>query len=167
MQSLIQETVGLLGDVEAQARYELTGRELADTIRQRNAPQATSKGILLSVRDNFQHTLDSHRGSLVCLIATNLVDNAIAATPTGRNVDVALGNSDGHFSIVVTDQGTGIPDPIRANLFQPGRSTKPGGTGLGLAISQLLARQIGAELSLAQTSPAGTTFKLTVPLQPN
>lgn len=128
MQSLIQETVGLLGDIEAQTRYELTGRELAETIRQRNLPQATRKGVLLSVRDNFQHTLDSHRGSLV------------------------------------SDQGAGIPDAIRNNLFKPGRTTKPGGTGLGLAISQLLARQIGAELTLAQTGPTGTTFKLKLPL---
>jgi len=153
MQSLIQETVGLLGDAEAHARYELTGRELADTIRQRNAAQASNKGVLLSVRDNFSQTLDSHRGSLLCLIAANLVDNAIFATSSGRNVDVDLSNSGNRFTIIVTDQGGGIPDPIRANLFQPGRSTKPGGTGLGLAISRLLARQIGAELTLTHTSP--------------
>lgn len=164
MQSLIQETVGLLGDIEAQARYELTGRELAETICQRNSPQATRKGVLLSVRDNFHQKLDSHRGSLVCLIANNLVDNAITATPSGRNIDVALNNGDGHLSVLVSDQGAGIPDPIRTRLFQPGRSTKAGGTGLGLAISQLLARQIGAELTLTQTGPTGTTFKLLLPL---
>jgi len=165
MQSLIQETVGMLGDVEAQARYELSGRELADTIRQHNAAQASDKGVRLSVRDNFRHTLDSHRGSLVCLIAANLVDNAIAATPSGRNVDISLNNGDGRLRVIVTDQGAGIPDAVRAHLFQPGRSTKPGGTGLGLAISQLLARQIGAELMLEHTSPAGTTFNLSVPLK--
>lgn len=164
MQSLIQETVALLGDIEAQTRYELTGRELAETIRQRSSPQAARKGVLLSVRDNFPQTLDSHRGSLVCLIASNLVDNAITATPSGRNIDVVLNNGDGLLSVLVSDQGAGIPDPIRNNLFQPGRSTKPGGTGLGLAISQLLARQIGAELTLAQTGPTGTTFKLKLPL---
>jgi signal transduction histidine kinase len=165
MQTLIQETVGMLGDIEAQACYELSGRELADTIRQRNAIQASGKGVRLSVRDNFHHTLDSHRGSLVCLIAANLVDNAIAATPSGRNVDISLSNGDGNLCVIVTDQGAGIPEAIRSHLFQPGSTTKPGGTGLGLAISQLLARQIGAKLMLEHTSPAGTTFNLSVPLK--
>ena len=164
MQRLIQETVGMLGDIEGKASYELSGHELAETIRQRHTVLATGKKVSLSVQDNFHHALDSHRGSLVCLIAANLVDNAIAATPTGRSVNVALNNGDGRLTIVVSDQGAGIPETIRTHLFQPGRSTKPGGTGLGLAISQLLAHQIGAELTLAQSDHEGTTFNLSVPL---
>jgi signal transduction histidine kinase len=49
-------------------------------------------------------------------------------------------------------------------LFKPGGSSRPGGSGLGLAISQLLARQIGAELALVSTGPAGTVFRVTMPL---
>jgi len=165
MQSMIQETIGMLGDIEAHTRYELTGQELAETIHQRSVQQATRKGVRLSVQNKFQQTLDSHRGSIVCLITANLVDNAITATPSGRNIDVALNNGDGLLTILVSDQGSGISDNIRANFFQPGRTSKPGGSGLGLAISQLLARQIGAELTLTQTGPAGTTFKLTLPLK--
>jgi len=164
MQSLIQETVGLLGDIEANATYELSGHELADSIRQRHTAKAASKGVTFSVQDNFRHTLDSHRGSLICLIAANLVDNAITATPTGRAVNVALNNGNSRLTLVVSDQGTGIPEAFLAHLFQPGRSTKPGGTGLGLAISQLLARQMGAELALAQSDHEGTSFNLSVPL---
>ena len=37
-------------------------------------------------------------------------------------------------------------------------------SGLGLAISRLLARQIGATLVLDSTGPAGTTFRLTLPV---
>jgi signal transduction histidine kinase len=164
MQNLIQETVGMLGDIEAKASYELSGHELAETMRQRHTAQAASHGVTLSVQDDFRHTLDSHRGSLVCLIAANLIDNAIAATPAGRSVNVSLNHRDGHLSLVVTDQGTGIPESIRSHLFQPGRSSKLGGSGLGLAISQLLARQIGADLTLGQSDHEGTTFNLTVPL---
>ena len=48
--------------------------------------------------------------------------------------------------------------------FKPGRSSRPGGSGLRLAISQLLARQIGAELVLVSTGPAGTVFRVTMAL---
>ena len=66
--------------------------------------------------------------------------------------------------LTVEDEGTGIPDAMRPQLFKPGRSGRPGGSGLGLAISRLLARQIGAELALMSTGPAGTVFTVTMPL---
>ena len=160
MQAMIQETVALLSDTGSQTAYELTGVELANTIRQRNAPLATQRGVTLVVEPGFAANVDSHRGSLLCLIATNLVENAIAATPAGRTVRVSLNHRDGCVTLVVADQGPGIPEAIRAHLFKPGRSSRPGGSGLGLAISQLLARQIGGELTLESTGPTGTTFCL-------
>jgi signal transduction histidine kinase len=66
----------------------------------------------------------------------------------------------------VRDAGGGIPENVRPRLFLPGRSSKAGGTGLGLAISHLLAREIGAELALVQTGPAGTTFSVSLPRRP-
>ena len=164
MQAMIQETVALLGDTGSQTAYELTGGELANTIRQRNAALAAQKGVDLVVEQGFAANIDSHRGSLLCLIATNLVENAIAVTPAGRMVRVSLSNRDGLVTLVVADQGPGIPEAVRAHLFKPGRSGRPGGSGLGLAISQLLARQIGGELTLEATGPAGTTFCLKSPL---
>ena len=164
LQSLIHEAVELLGEERAQTTYELTGRELLDTIQHRNAPAAAEKGVELAVRERFAHALDNHRGSLLCLIAANLIQNAIAATPSGRRVEVSLVNGDGHLTLAVADQGPGIPEEIQQRLFEPGRSTKPGGTGLGLAISHLLARQLGGELALARSSPDGAIFQLRLPL---
>lgn len=164
LQALIQEAVELLGETRSQATYELTGRELADTIQHRNAAAAAEKGVELNVREKFAHALDNHRGSLLCLIAANLIQNAIAATPRGRRVDVSLVNGDGHLTLAVADQGPGIPPEIQQRLFEPGRSTRPGGTGLGLAISHLLARQLGGELALAHSSRDGATFQLRLPL---
>jgi signal transduction histidine kinase len=164
MQAMIHETVALLGDTRTETRYELTAEELGGTIRERNTAAAIAKGVILTVTENYADTIDSHRGSLICLIATNLVQNAIEATDPGRHVRVALTRSDGAIRLVVRDEGGGIPDAVRQHLFEPGRTGRVGGTGLGLAISQLLARQIGATLELQATSAQGTTFSLVVPL---
>ncbi len=163
LQTMIQETVALLGDARAGAHYELTGRELAATIRDRNQPAAAEKSVGLEVNEGFAAVVDSHRGSLLCLIANNLVQNAIMAVDPGQRVVVALRENAGVITLTVQDTGGGIPAPVRAHLFQPGYSSRPGGSGLGLAISHLLARQIGAELALVSTGPAGTTFTLTLP----
>ncbi|HTT56248.1 MAG TPA: ATP-binding protein [Opitutaceae bacterium] len=164
MQAMIHETIALLSDVSTQAAYELTGAELAEIVRRHNAAAATQKGVVFSVDGGFPAALDSHRGSLLCLIASNLVQNAIEATDAGRRVGVTFGASGGQVAVTVADEGPGIPAAIREHLFEPGRSGRPGGSGLGLAISQLLARQIGATLELDSTGPGGTSFSLFMPV---
>jgi signal transduction histidine kinase len=164
MQSIIQETVALLGDAANKTSYELTGDEMAGAISRRNAAVAAEKGVKFSVGGEFGQSLDSHRGGLLCLIVGNLAQNAIAATSAGNKVTVTFRSIAGSLSVAVSDEGSGIPDELRPHLFEPGRSGRTGGSGLGLAISQLLARQIGANLSLDATGPKGTTFALTLPL---
>ncbi len=165
LQEMIQETVALLRDVGANASYDLTGDELAAAIRERNQAAATQHGVRFTVGAGYPGLLDSHRGGLLCLIASNLVQNAIAATPPGGRVEVTLAATAEALVIAVVDEGVGIPEAQRAQLFEPGRSGRPGGSGLGLAISRLLARQIGAELALVATGPAGTTFWVSLPLK--
>lgn len=164
MQLMIQEIVGLLGDHASATTYELTGRELANIIRRRNAPAADEKGVLLQVNEGFPEGVDSHRGGLLCLIASNLVQNAIQASKPSDTVEVSLRRDPGSINLVVTDRGAGIPLELREHLFEPGYTGRVGGTGLGLAISRLLARQIGATLTLQSTGPDGTIFCVRLPV---
>ena len=164
LQTMIAEIVGLLGDARGQATCDVSGRELATTIRDRNSDAATAKGVMLIVSPGFNECIDSHRAGLLCLIATNLVQNAIEATDAGRRVNVWLARMPGEISILVSDQGSGIPELVSAHLFEPGYTGRPGGSGLGLAISHLIARQIDATLALERTGEDGTSFRLTLPL---
>ncbi len=165
LQTLIRETTDLLSDHSAHATYELTAAELAEIIRRRNAALADEQGVAFHVAAQLSQPLDSHRAGLLCLIINNLVQNALAATPRGRAVTVDLSADSDTLTAIVADEGHGISEDLLPHLFTPGRSGRANGTGLGLAISQLLARQIGATLELASTSPAGTTFRLILPMQ--
>jgi len=165
LQTMVRDMVALLGDASAHASYELTGGELATIIRDRNELSAREKNVILEVGEGFPGMIDSHRGSLLCLIANNLVQNAITATDAGRRVMVTFSGISGTLVLRVQDEGSGIPSGVRDHLFKPGRSGRPGGSGLGLAISRLLARQIGAEITLVSTGPGGTTFDVTLPLR--
>lgn len=164
MQTLIHETVSLLADAASSASYELTGRELAASIRERNTPAAQEKGVRLRVNGGFDAPIDSHRGSLLCLVASNLIQNAIAATERGKSVDVELRCIDDAVALSVSDEGCGIPEEFQLRLFEAGHSGRPGGSGLGLAISRLLARQMGATLTLESSRPGGSVFQLVLPL---
>jgi signal transduction histidine kinase len=97
------------------------------------------------------------------LDSTNIIHNAVQATPRGGVLTVAIQMQDQALSIELADNGPGLPESILSTLFTPSRSTKAGGTGLGLAISKQLATHIGAELRLKNSSREGTRFELVVP----
>lgn len=64
----------------------------------------------------------------------------------------------------VIDNGPGVPERARANLFQAFRgSVSPGGAGLGLAIAAELVRLHGGSIAL-EPSPVGAVFKVALPL---
>jgi PAS domain S-box-containing protein len=65
----------------------------------------------------------------------------------------------GHYlKISITDRGSGIPEELRAKIFDPYFTTKPTGTGLGLAISYSIVKKHGGLLHLENSSPDGSTF---------
>ena len=67
--------------------------------------------------------------------------------------------------IEIADTGPGVPDQAREHLFEPFKgSMKPGGSGLGVAIAFEIARAHGGRLELAETGPAGSTFRFTLPI---
>jgi two-component system nitrogen regulation sensor histidine kinase GlnL len=68
--------------------------------------------------------------------------------------------------IFVSDNGPGIPEFIREEVFQPFVTHgKEGGTGLGLAVVQKIVRDHGGEVKIEATGQAGTMFKLVLPLK--
>ena len=71
---------------------------------------------------------------------------------------------DGANVIRLADDGPGLPERARANLFQPfAGAARRGGTGLGLAIARELAQAHGGDLVLAETGPQGSVFDIRLP----
>lgn len=162
LQSMIQETVTMLGERSSETAYEMSGHDLVATLRERHQPAARAAGVGLEVSGGFAPCIDSNRGNLLCLIAGNLIENAVQASARGTTVRAQLELFEDNLRLTVTDQGPGIPEEVQTRLFQPGRSSKAGGTGLGLAISHLLALEIGADLALVRTGTGGTAFAVTL-----
>lgn len=102
-------------------------------------------------------------------ILMNLIKNAVEALPKGGTIEV---RNNGHkmrggrayLELCVSDNGTGIPADVLANLFSPVHSSKSGGNrGLGLSITQNLVKQINGLIS-CHSSDLGTTFEILLPV---
>jgi len=98
-------------------------------------------------------------------VMLNLLFNACEAVPrdTGR-VEVSSQCTENGVEIRVTDNGPGIPEPIRENLFQPFISYgKEKGIGLGLTVVQKIMEDHGGEVRVERTGVGGSVFKLFFP----
>ncbi|MCD6340281.1 MAG: sensor histidine kinase [Verrucomicrobia bacterium] len=163
MQGVLQEVAQVLREEIEAVQYELAESELAELIRERLSPAAEKAGVRAQVVAKGKAAFTNREANLLLLILDHLGRNAIEATPPGGEVLVRLFPEGNRYAIEVQDQGPGLPESVRARLFQPIRSKKPGGSGLGLAIARQLAGGLGGELRLVRSGPEGTLFRLSLP----
>ena len=97
---------------------------------------------------------------------SNLVKNAIEATPPGGRVTVTLvrRKKAGDYLLSVRDTGPGVPPEVMSRLFQPFVTRgKAGGTGLGLSITRRFAEAHGGEVGCRTRAGKGTRFVMRLP----
>lgn len=103
-------------------------------------------------------------------VLINLIGNAADAMREAPQRRLRLGAREvgGMVELHVCDSGSGLPEAVRARLFEPFFSTKAegGGLGLGLAISRDIAREAGGELEADNAPDGGACFTLRLPRPP-
>ena len=95
-------------------------------------------------------------------VLDNLIANALAASPEGEPVELAVAGRRQTVIVTVADRGPG-PGDDPEELFEPYVSRSGGGTGLGLAIARNLAEANGGALRLETRAGGGCTAVLTLP----
>jgi signal transduction histidine kinase/CheY-like chemotaxis protein len=98
----------------------------------------------------------------------NLLSNAVKFTPEGSLVRLTAAAADGQLRFAVQDQGTGVPEAQRAQIFEDFTRldvSQPDGTGLGLSITARLTQLMGGRIRcLDATPPPGARFEVELPL---
>ncbi|ARV58365.1 two-component sensor histidine kinase [Nostocales cyanobacterium HT-58-2] len=103
-------------------------------------------------------------------LISNLIVNAIQATPSGGNVTVSLEDSERYAIIKVQDTGIGIALEHQKQIFDRfyrvdrGRSRTSGGSGLGLAIAKAIVQAHKGSISVQSLPGLGSTFTVRLPL---
>ncbi len=107
-------------------------------------------------------------GRAVLNVMTNALDAAHENKGHGR-VNVSSGKSDdgARAWVIVEDNGPGIPEDVKQNLFSPFVSSKGShGTGLGLSVSQKIFTEHGGQITVESLPDQGSRFKLEMPVVP-
>jgi two-component system sensor histidine kinase ChvG len=95
----------------------------------------------------------------------NLVENALRHGPVGEEVLVRASSDAGRLVLSVEDHGAGVPEPLRARLFERFFTTAAaeGGTGLGLAIVRSVAEAHGGDVRYDARHAPGARFVVSLP----
>jgi len=99
-------------------------------------------------------------------VLSNLLSNAIHASPRGETVTVSVSEADDHAVFSVEDAGPGIPPDELPSIFdryRRGRSSQYKGAGLGLAIARKIVELHGGRIWAESTLGRGSVFRFRLP----
>lgn len=102
-------------------------------------------------------------------VLVNLITNAVHAMPKGGTVTVRTAAKGDYVSLVVKDNGTGMPPEVKAKIFEPFFTTKPAGrgTGLGLSVVQGIVDAHKGKINVTSTPGKGSKFEIVLPTKQN
>jgi signal transduction histidine kinase len=107
------------------------------------------------------------KGAGLTQVWTNLLDNAIDASPERGTIHIRTWFEGGSIAVGIADEGAGIAEEHRKHIFDPFFTTKPVGvgTGLGLDIAhRIVVGSYGGKISFT-TEPGKTEFIVHIPVE--
>ncbi|MGB3590737.1 MAG: HAMP domain-containing sensor histidine kinase [Nonlabens sp.] len=142
-----------------------TVADLFENIHNLLLPTIIDKGVLVEfdVSKSLQLLIDHH---LIEQVLINLVLNAMEAVEAveGGKIKVsAFKTPRGNINVVVIDNGTGVPDEIKENIFIPFYSTKNRGSGVGLSLCKQIMTLHQGKIQVEDAPEGGALFRLVFP----
>jgi two-component system sensor histidine kinase CiaH len=142
-----------LSDLTAAALHDFRNRYPEREIQESLAPDSIMRG----------------DATLLKLLISNLLENANKYSAKDKKIFCSLQISDSMLKLEISDQGSGIPDAEKKNVFdkfyrignEQTRRTK--GTGLGLYICKKIVEAHKGSIHIADNKPAGTKFIVALP----
>lgn len=130
---------------------------------------APEKGIRFALVDDASYSALDVDPDRFNQVLSNLLSNAIKFSPKEGTVTLAARDMGGRICISVADEGPGIPEKFRSQIFNrftqadTSSTRKIGGTGLGLNISKAITEAMHGTLSFESVEGEGSTFFVDLP----
>lgn len=131
--------------------------------------QAEKKGQQINLRTSGKDSRVEADERKLREAMSNLVSNAVKYSPRGAQIDVTVHRTDDEINFIVEDEGPGLSDEERKNLFAPFQRLSPEPTageassGLGLYIVKQLVELHDGEVWVESEKGEGSTFGITIP----
>src|SRR5689334_5107715 len=152
---------------ESAAEQPLSVDELLHSVVHLFQANAREQGVSLECEIRSDTMLTGKCVSALRDAVSNLLLNALQATPSGGQVRLVADAVDDELTIAVEDSGGGVPADLRERIWEPFFTTRQRGTGLGLAIVRKRVQEVGGSALLVASNGRGAVFHLRLPLDGN
>lgn len=96
-------------------------------------------------------------------VVSNLLSNAVDASPPDERIDVAIVEAQDQMQLTVRDRGEGIPEGQEQRIFEAFHTTRVHGTGLGLAVARRIVELHGGTIRASNHPEGGAVFRVCIP----
>ena len=124
---------------------------------------------IIEVRKSSEMILVNVDVHLIIQVIVNLMDNAVKYTPEGSTICLETEKRDGKVLVKVSDNGPGISEEERSNIFEMFYNGKKDisdsrrSIGMGLALCKSIVEAHGGQINVTSNYPCGATFIFTLP----
>lgn len=140
--------------------------DLISSVTELLRTEAEAREISVKLVVDTGEEFDGTAASAVRDALSNLLINAVQATPDRGQIRVDAHTQNGQATIIVSDGGPGVDPDIAKRIWEPFFTTKQRGTGLGLAIVRKRMEEAGGSARLSTTkNGSGARFELRVPIK--
>jgi signal transduction histidine kinase len=131
------------------------------------------KQIGVDKRFEAEPSIIRSKGSALSQVWTNLIDNAVDASPEKGQIEIATWNEagagvePGWLAVSITDHGAGIPEDVKPRIFEAFFTTKPQGSGTGLGLEivhRIVTQKFGGTIEV-ESQPGSTRFIVRLPMK--
>lgn len=153
-------------DYSRELHLEFTENAVNSIVKEAIAQMKVPKNVKISslTRDNLKIKVDKGKMKRVFV---NIIKNAIDAMPRGGTLEITSKTLDDKVEIAFKDTGEGIKIDVLEKLWSPFFTTKAKGMGLGLPICKRIIEAHGGKISVQSQLGKGTTFTMTLPIEPS
>jgi len=160
---VVQNLVDFSRPVELQLREQDLRPVIADVLALA-AEELSTHNVTLISRLPEKPLVANVDADLLKQAMLNVIQNGAQAMPEGGRLEVILEESRKTALLRIADEGPGIPDDIRAKIFDLYFTTKTGGSGIGLAMTYRILQLHHGSVEVQSSEGRGTEFLLRIPL---
>ncbi len=163
IENLVTQTLNTLRECDLnEESYSFEAKEVLNLAANKFNEEGPESRVSVLESAASVEKIDNLKANLILPILHNLIQNSI---DSGPSVKVFLLAEQKNRSLIlsVRDNGPGIAEEQKQNLFKPVHSQKESGSGIGLAISRELAERAGVTIQLVKSTDKGTTISVLIP----
>ncbi len=163
IESLVTQTLNTLRECDLnEESYSFEAQEVLHLAAKKFNEEGIESRVSVLESNASDEKIDNLKANLILPILHNLIQNSI---DSGTSVKVFLLAEQKNRSLIlsVRDNGPGIAEEHKKNLFKPVHSQKESGSGIGLAISRELAERAEVTIQLVKSTNKGTTISVVIP----